>query len=164
MAEAVGELSRFLEKPTDQHWKAAKRVLRFLSRTQQLGLTFGSDGTSDRVLSGWADANWGGDLETRRSTTGYLFKVGPSIITWKSQRQATVALSTAEAEYMALCAATQEAVWLRNLLADFGFPQAGPTMIMDDNQACIGLVKNPVISTRSKHIDLKYHYVKERYE
>jgi hypothetical protein len=113
-------------------------------------------------MIGFSDSNWAGDLETRRSTTGYVFKIGGAAVSWQSRLQQTVALSTTEAEYMAACAAVQEAIYLRRLLADLGIEQAGPTVIMEDNQGCCAMSTNPIHHQRAKHIDIRYHFVREQ--
>jgi hypothetical protein len=100
-------------------------------------------------------------MDTRRSTTGYVYLLHGGAISWSSRRQATVAASTTEAEYMAAAAATKEAVWLRKLLKDLGI-NAGTVNIMADNQSAIKLTKNPIASARSKHIDVVYHFARER--
>jgi hypothetical protein len=112
-------------------------------------------------LTGFSDADWAGDLDSRRSTTGFLFKFGDFPVCWKSKRQPTVALSTAEAEYMSLASAGQTAIWFRQLLADLGFRQDKATVIFEDNQGCIAMAKNPVSHERTKHIDIKYHFIRE---
>lgn len=117
-------------------------------------------GDDPNVLYGWSDADWAGDATTRRSTTGYVFLVNRAAVSWNSKLQPTVALSTTEAEYMALCAAIQEAMFLRQLLKDMGFPQPR-TVLYEDNQGCVALSKNAMTSSRSKHIDIKFHYVRE---
>ncbi|OWY94959.1 RxLR effector protein [Phytophthora megakarya] len=114
-------------------------------------------GASKGELIGYADANWAGDLDTRRSTTGYVFFLHGSAISWKSKRQPTVATSSTEAEYMSLYSATQETVWLRLLLKDLGYNDQDATLIYQDNQGCIALAKNPVYHARTKHIDIKFH-------
>eukprot|EP00873_Tetraselmis_striata_P006316 jgi/Tetstr1/426580/TSEL_016858.t1 len=101
IAEAVSKLCRVMAKPEERHWQAAKRVLRYLKGTKTLGLTF-SNGKADGLLHGYCDADWAGDVVSRRSTTGSVFMLCGTAVSWKSQLQATVALSTAEAEYMAL--------------------------------------------------------------
>ena len=158
IAVAVGEVSKFLENPGPQHWKAVKRILRYLKHTLEMSLK--CNPTSMKLI-GFSDADWAGDLDSRRSTTGYLFKFGDFPVCWKSKRQPTVALSTAEAEYMSLASAAQTAIWFRQLLADLGFPQEEATVIYEDNQGCIAMAKNPVSHERTKHIDIKYHFVRE---
>ena len=160
----VNQLSRFLDKPDESHWKAAKRVLRYLKGTTDLRLTFLKNSSCDIV--GDSDADWSGDLNDRKSTTGYYFKFegNGGAISWGVKKQATVALSTAEAEYQAMAAAAQEAIYLRALLKDFGFPMEKATDIGEDNQSCIKMCHNPVMHKRSKHIDTKLHFIRERVE
>ncbi|POM77343.1 RxLR effector candidate protein [Phytophthora palmivora] len=141
---------------------AYARVLKYLKTTQDVGLVF--NGGIKGELVGYADANWAGDLDTRRSTTGYVFFLNGSAISWKSKRQPTVATSSTEAEYMALYNAIQEAVWLRQLLKDLGYENKGATTIYQDNQGCIALAKNPAYHTRTKHIDIKFHFLREKVE
>ena len=112
-------------------------------------------------LRGFADADWAGDVMTRKSTSGYVFQIGTSTISWKSKLQSIVALSLTEAEYVSLSSATQEALWLRVLLDGTGFKQDNATTIFEDNQGAIALAKNPTHHSRTKHIDIKYHYVRE---
>ena len=117
-------------------------------------------------LVGNADADWSGDLDDRKSTTGYYFKFqgNGAAISWEVKKQATVALSSTEAEYQAMAAAVQEAIYLRALMKDFGYPMKEPTYIGEDNQSCIKMCHNPVMHKRSKHIDTKLHFMRERVE
>ena len=160
----VNQLSRFLDKPNESHWKAAKHVLRYLKGTIDLRLTFLKNSNSDII--GDSDADWSGDLNDRKSTTGYYFKFegNGGAISWEVKKQATVALSSAEAEYQAMAAAVQEAIYLRALLEDFGLPMKKPIDIGEDNQSCIKMCHNPVMHKRSKHIDTKLHFIRERVE
>jgi hypothetical protein len=161
IAYAVGALSQFASNPGKAHWQAVKRVMRYLQGTKELCLTYSS---SIDVL-GYTDADWGGDQDNRRSTSGYLFKIGDGAISWSSKKQRTVALSSTEAEYMAATQATKEAVWLCLLLDEIGYTQNKiPTTIMADNQSCIALAKNPTFHARTKHIDIQHHYIRERLE
>ena len=163
IANAVSKLARVMSKPEQLHWELAKRVLRYLKGTEQLGLRFSGGGVDEpNMLFGYSDADWAGDAATRRSTTGYVFIINSAAVSWNSKLQPTVALSTAEAEYMAVCAAMQEGVFLRKLLLDLGFKQVIGTPLYEDNQGCIALSKNPITSSRSKHIDIKYHFVREK--
>lgn len=117
-----------------------------------------------KPLQGYSDADWGGDLKTRRSTSGYLFNIGSGVISWSSKRQPTVALSSCEAEYMAQTQATKEAIWLRRLLSELLGIGDEPlaTVIFGDNQGAIALTKNPQHHARTKHIDLQHHFVREK--
>ena len=161
IAVAVGEVAKYSNNPGKQHWMAVKRILRYLKETVNLGINCDPDSTE---LVGYSDADWAGDLDTRRSTTGYLFKFGNVPICWKSKRQPTVALSTAEAEYMALSMAVQTVIWIRKLLKDFYIASENPTIIYEDNQGCIAMAKNPVNHERTKHIDIRYNFVREKVE
>ena len=109
---------------------------------------------------GYSDSNWAGDSTDYKSTTGYLFQIGGTVVTWKSKKQTCVALSTAEAEYMALSSASQEAFWMRKLNSDLGNEQSQPTVILEDNQSAIAMAKNPQYHGRSKHINIKFHFVR----
>ena len=112
-------------------------------------------------MLGYTDADYAGDLDTRRSTTGYVFIMNGGAISWQSKRQPTVAVSTTEAEYMAAAHAVKEALWLRKLLEEFRL-DPGTITIKADNQSAIKIIKNPVTSARSKHIDMIYHFARER--
>ena len=116
------------------------------------------------VFKGFCDADWMGDANDWRSTTGYVFLVGIGVISWKCKKQPTIALSTMEVKYMAISHCTKEAVWLRQLLADVRYMQEGPTSIMCDNQGCITLAKNPTHHSRTKHIDVHHHFIKKELE
>lgn len=117
--------------------------------------------TEDNVLVGYSDADLAGDLDDRHSTSGNLFLFAGGAISWLSKKQPTVSLSTAEAEYVSLCSATQEAVWIRRLLHDINCNQGAPKVIKEDNQGTIAIARNPVSHSRTKHIEIKYHYVRE---
>ena len=158
----VNVLSRFMDKPTNTHWLAGKRVLRYLQATKSLKLVYSRDGEFN--LHGKSDADWSGDHDDRRSTTGYFFKLGLSggAVSWQTKKQQTVALSSCEAEYQGLAGAVQEAIFLRSLLCEMGYEQTQPTIIGEDNQSCIKLATNPVMHKRSKHIDTKFHIIREK--
>ncbi len=158
IAQAVGVLSKFMSNPMSAHWQAAKGVLRYLTGTLDYGITFAG---GDTTVIGYCDADFAGDLDTRRSTTGYVFIMNGGAISWQSKRQPTVAASTTEAEYMAAAQATKEALWLRKLLADLKL-DTGTMIIKADNQSAIKILKNPILSARSKHIDVIYHFARER--
>ena len=160
IAQAVGVLSKFSADPRPTHWKAVKRVMRYLQGSKEAALTYKP--TNDTSMVGFSDADWAGNLDDRRSTTGYVFRIGSGAVCWASKRQATVALSSTEAEYVALTQATKEAVWLRKLLASMGYEQDVATTIHVDNQGAIALAKNSVYHARTKHIDIQYHFVREK--
>ena len=159
IAAAVGMLSRYMDKPEEQHWTAAKRVLRYLKGTYDRGISFGSK--DDLKLKGYVDSDWAGDRASRRSRTGYIFYLCGGPVSWKSQLQHSIALSTVEAEYMAMAAAAQEALALRSLLNELGSPQSDPTPLLEDNQGTISLAENDMTHSRSKHIDIRYHFIRD---
>ena len=159
IAQAVGVVTKFCANPTQSHLTAAKRILRYLKGTGYLGLSYKK--CADGNLIGYSDADWAGDVDDRHSTTGNVFLFAKGAVSWLSKKQATVALSTTEAEYVALSTATQEAIWLRRLLTDVGGPLEEPIVINEDNQGAIAMAKNPVGHARTKHIDIRYHFVRE---
>jgi transposase InsO family protein len=158
IAYSVGALTRFMSNPTLVHWQAAKGIVRYLAGTADKGITFRG---SKQELDGYCDADYAGDLDTRRSTTGYVFTLNGGVISWSSKRQPTVAVSTTEAEYMAAAAAVKEGLWLRKLLTSLGL-KGDVIHINCDNQSAIKLLKNPIFSARSKHIDIMHHFARER--
>ncbi len=143
-----------------------KRVLRYLRGTTDHGIlldpTSRSPAGSPLQLIGYCDAIYGSDLDTRRSVTGYTFLLSGCCVTWFASRQASVSLSTTEAEYVALSDGCKESVWLRRLLSEIGHPQQQPTRLMEDNQACISIAENPRDHSCTKHIDIKFHHIRER--
>ena len=161
IAAAVGVLSQYMSRPSKDHWIGVKRVLRYLKGTLKYGLKF-TVHEEEPELFGYSDADWAGDVDTRRSTSGYVFQIGSSTVSWSSRKQATVAKSSTEAEYVALSSATQEAVWLRRLMEDLGRQMDAPTTIYEDNQGAIELAKNAKYHNRTKHIDICHHFVRER--
>jgi hypothetical protein len=144
IANAVREVGRFVSNPRWPHWLAVQRIFRYLQGTKDLGLHYRRH-EEQLQLVGYADSDWANNVDSRRSITGYLFGLSPGdgAVTWKSKTQTSVALSTCEAEYMALCEAGREAVHLRYLLKDLGVSTANPTTIYEDNTGCIDLANNP---------------------
>ena len=159
IAQAVGVVSKFSSNPNEAHLTAVKRIMRYLKGTINIALYYKK--TEDKALIGYSDADWAGDQDDRHSTTGNLFLMSGGTISWLSKKQPGVTLSTAEAEYVALSTATQEAVWLRRMLAELQVKPGDPTVIMEDNTGAIAIAKNPVSHSRTKHIDIRYHYVRE---
>ncbi|KAG2758708.1 Retrovirus-related Pol polyprotein from transposon TNT 1-94 [Phytophthora cactorum] len=163
LAAAVGVLSQFAADPCPTHWQALKRVFRYIQGTKTHGIEF--QGSCEDGLQGYSDADWAGDIESRRSTSGYAFMMNGGCISWRSKKQRTVALSSTEAEYMALSEATQEAVWLKVFLCELGeMANDEAVKIYEDNQGSIALAKNPEFHKRTKHIDIRYHFVREKVE
>ena len=167
IAYAVKELSRFLINPGPKMWAAAKNVLRYLKGTQTHGIRFGGRAsyntlaTSPSHLVGYSDSDWAGQVDDRKSTSGLIFYLNNGAISYACKSQKCVALSTAESEYVALGEAAREAIYLRMLLKDLGQEQIEPTVIFEDNVAAEKLCKNNVHHSRTKHIDIKHHFIRE---
>jgi hypothetical protein len=156
---AVTKLSQFNSNPTPEHLKAAKHVLRYLASSRNFKLRFGS--IDDNEIIGYSDSDYAGDASDRRSTTGYTFFFAGGAIGWASKKQTTVALSSTEAEYMAVSEASRHATWLRTFIRELGFAPDAPTTIYVDNAGSVALAQNPVYHKRTKHIDIRHHYIRE---
>lgn len=161
LAFSVGVLSRFMHSPRESHGNALKQCLRYLRGSAEYGLVFERSPCKIPRLMGYSDSNYNTDPDDGRSTTGHIFYLGRSPITWCSQKQDTVALSSCEAEFMAGTEAARQAIWLRDVLSEVtGLPREKVT-IKIDNQSAIALTKNPVFHGRSKHIHSRYHFIRE---
>jgi hypothetical protein len=158
LAYAVGVLARFGNKPTYASCQLAIYVLWYLRGTADQGIQFSGSVFDLHVFS---DADWGGDIMTRRSTTGYVVFAGGGPIAWQSKLQTTVATSSMESEYMALYAGMQELVWLRGVMKELRMPITEPTPFCIDSQSAQDLALNPVFHKRSKHIAIKYHWIRQ---
>lgn len=166
LAFATGALARFMSAPTGQHAQAAKQVLRYLVDTHSQGITYSQQSGGGSGLVGYGDADYGGCVDTRRSTTGFVFVRSGGAVAWCSKRQGVVALSTAEAEYVAAAAVVREAMWLRQLEWDLkrGEEAAAQVQLFTDNQAALALLHGAMGSRRVKHIDIVYHFSREHVE
>jgi hypothetical protein len=160
IAYAVQQLSQFLDNYPFIHWHAAVRVIRYLKGTKNLKLHLG--GNKDVNILGYTDSDWANCLDTRRSIGGYTFSLGSGTISWAAKKQKTVAASSCEAEYIAAFEASKEAIWLRALLTGINISPTNPTRIMCDNNASINLSEDPMLHTRVKHININYHFLRER--
>lgn len=158
---AVGQISQFCENPGADHWSAVRRILAYLKGTMDYGIRYGS---TKNELIGYCDSDYAGDPSSRRSTSGFIFLLHGGPVAWSSRRQSCVALSTTEAEFVASSEATREGVWLGRLMGDITPGWKGPIRIMCDNKSAVDLIKNPVYHQRSKHIDVRYYFVRERQE
>ena len=158
----VSRLSQYLAKPTEEQWVTVKHVLRYLKGTADKGLTFRKNNTENLGIHAYSDADWAADANDRRSTTGYCVNLNENsaLVSWKSRKQPTVALSTCEAEYMALASTVQECLYLEQLLSSMDSYKYTETVIHEDNQGTIALARNPVNRKRCKHIDIKYHFIR----
>jgi hypothetical protein len=161
IAYAVNIAARKMQSPTTQDWMNVKRILRYLKGTKTLKLSYTS--TNPTSLIGYSDASFADDKITRRSTGGYLFKMSNGAISWRSKKQEIVTLSTAEAELVSLCDASKEALWFRNLVLEVEERNL-PIIVYEDNQSTILLAEEDPYRDRSKHIDLRYKFLKERIE
>ncbi|WVZ92767.1 hypothetical protein U9M48_038809 [Paspalum notatum var. saurae] len=159
---SVGYLSRYMEDPRQEHMAAMKHLLRYVAGTTDHGLWYSGIGGGQARLQGCSDSIWPGMLTTARVQRGVIFFLGPCPVSWLSQKQRVVALSSCEAEFIAGAAAACQATWLARLLEDVtGVKSEPPQLRMDNNMAAIALCKNPVLHDRSKHIDTKFHFIRE---
>jgi hypothetical protein len=157
---AVGMVSRYLEAPGAPHWAAVKQILRYISGTVRYGCCY-KRGAGAPTLVGFSDSDFAGNKDDRKSTTGTVFFLGSSAVTWASQKQKLVTLSSCEAEYVAATSGACQGVWLCRLLGDLIGDAPTTVKLRIDNMSSIALCKNPVYHDRSKHIDVKYHFIRE---
>lgn len=155
----VSLVSRFMQEPSSLHYSAAKRILRYLKGTKNHCLKYTKE--ENNRLTGYTDSDWAGSIDDRKSTSGYVFFLGTKPISWSSRKQKTVALSSAEAEYVSASDAACEAIWLRRILNDVEQVEKGPTTILCDNMSAIAMTKNPVFHSRTKHIELRHHFIRD---
>ncbi|KAI3637652.1 hypothetical protein MIR68_004301 [Amoeboaphelidium protococcarum] len=158
ISAAVGKVCKFSSNPGQKHWTAVKRICKYLKGTSKLGIQLG--GEHGTVIQGWSDADWAGDTDGRKSTGGYLFKLANSPVSWQSKLQNIVALSSCESEYIALSNSAQEAIWLRRLLQEIGWTQDAATLIHEDNQGAIAVINGNKTHSRTKHIDVRHHFIR----
>ena len=162
IAYAVSQLSRVMAKPTQHHWAAAKRVLRYLAGSKKKGITYSQEEQPElrNQLQGHVDTSFA-TAEDSRSAGGCTFSLNGATVCFHAFVIGRIALSTAEAEYYGLAVACQDCIFLRELLNSMGLPQDGPTLINEDNQACITLANNPITQKRTRHIQVKFHFVRQ---
>ena len=156
---AASLLARFMHCPTKKHYGTAKRVLRYIQGTIDFGIEYQKG--KEAILIGYCDSDWGGSQDDMRSTSGYAFSFGSGVFSWASVKQHSVALSTAEAEYVSASEATTQAIWLRFVLEDFGELQTDATPLMVDNTSAIAMTRNPVFHQKTKHINRRYHFIRD---
>jgi histone deacetylase 1/2 len=157
---AVNRVCQFMHAPTDSHWAAVKRILRYLKGTTSYG--FHITRGSSFALHGFTDADWASSIDDRKSTGGYLVFFGQTPISWKSGKQRTVTRSSTEAEYKALADGTAEVIWLQYLLTDLQVPLVCAPTIWCDNLGATYLSANPIFHARTKHVEVDYHFVRDR--
>ncbi|XP_040363429.1 secreted RxLR effector protein 161-like [Rosa chinensis] len=148
---SVGVCARFQANPKESHMEAVKRIIRYISGTIGCGIFYTFD--TNVEIAGYSDADWGGNLKDRKSTSGGCFFIGNNLVAWHSKKQNCISLSTAEAEYVAAGSCCTQMLWMKQMLHDYGIPQ-GKLSIFCDNTSAINITKNPVQHSRTKHIDL----------
>jgi hypothetical protein len=161
LAYVVGYVSRYMEEPREEHLTAVKRILRYIAGTMNWGVTYTPGEGGEPCLMGFSGSDMAGDQDDRKSTSGMVYFLSNNLVTWQSSKQKIVALSTCEAEYVAASAAACQAVWLAQLMGELLGKKVSAPLMLVDNKEAISLVKNPVLHDRSKHIETRYHYIRE---
>nr|GEX02269.1 ribonuclease H-like domain, reverse transcriptase, RNA-dependent DNA polymerase [Tanacetum cinerariifolium] len=159
LSYSAGLLRRFMQEPREQHIKAIRQVLRYVKGKKDYGITYKHNG--ENKIHGYNDSSYGVNTQEGKETTGIIFYYGESPISWSTQKQATVALSSCESEFIATTAAATQALWLKRQLSKLRNSEEDKVTIRVDNKSAIALMKNPVFHGRSKHIDTKYHFIRE---
>jgi len=152
--------SQFMQVPRKPHLDGVRHTLRYMSATTDYGLFY--EASTELQVHGYVDADWAGSISDRRSTSGFMFSFGSAAVTWSSKKQPTVALSSTEAEYRGAAMAACEVAWLRKLLGDLGLHVDRQVVIYCDNLSSIQLARNPVFHARTKHIEVHYHFIREK--
>lgn len=159
---AVNKASRYVENPSQIHVNAVKKILKYVKATIGYGILYKNNININ--LFGYSDADYANDIDTRCSTSGYIFLINCGIISWASEKQRTVAQAITESEYIAGSQAVKELVWLSRLLDELLPKKIDVPIFNMDNQSAIKLVKNPEYHKRTKHIDIRYHFIRQKYE
>ncbi|CAI7748244.1 unnamed protein product [Closterium sp. NIES-53] len=168
----VGQLTRVVQRPTEEQLEVAKRLVRYLGSTASAGVQFSAGGQLKQIgvdgvtpgtlkLSCFTDATWASEDEDQSSVGGFVCMVGGGPVSWRSKKQSEIAQSSGEAEYMAMYHAIKEIVLLRKLLKDMGAEQEGPTPLFSDSEAAIGMANNPILNGLNKHMKIKWHWVRQ---
>lgn len=161
IAFSANLLARYLSNFTSIHWDMAKRVLKYLKGTENLGIVYRASDTIDKPMA-YCDSDYGGDLGDRKSVSGFVVMMNGGPINWKSKKQSVVALSTAEAEYMALSITAKHALWVRNFNKEINRDFGDHSIIIKvDNKAAIAMAYNPVLQAKTKHIDIPVHHIRD---
>jgi hypothetical protein len=155
-----GVVSQFMQTPQKPHLDVVRRILRYIKHTLQCGIFYEAE--SQLQVHGYTDVDWAGNVSDRRSTSGFMFSFGNGVVSWSSKKQPTVALSSTEAEYRGGVIVACEVVWLQKLLSDLGQLVDAPIVISCDNISSILLANNPVYHARTKHIEVHYHFIREK--
>jgi hypothetical protein len=161
MAYSVCLTARYMERPTEMHVAAVKRILRYLKGTLDHGILYKPKAGGELILEGWSDSDYAGDYDDRKSTSGYVFTMNGVAVSWCSKKQPIVTLSTTEAEFVSAASCACQCIWLRNVLKHLHVKQAGCTFINCDNSSSIKLSRNPILHGRCKHIDVRYYFLRD---
>lgn len=156
----VSLMSMFMANPKESHWAAIKRLLRYLKGTMEHGIFYKNEGRKTSLIS-YFDSNYAGDLDDRKNTSGLVFMIGSGVVSWVSKKQPVVSLSTTKAEYIATAFCACQCIWLRRILEQLGAEEKEETVILCDNSSTIQLSKNPVFHGRSKHIAVRFHFLRD---
>ena len=156
----MGVLSRSLENPSDEHISGGKRLLRYLKGTIEYGLLYSREINCSLYL--FSDSDYANDTCTRKSTSGMIAMLGKCTVSWRSQQQKCISISTTEAEYVAASEAVKDIIWLKRLWNEFTNVKCTCTLYLD-NQSAIKMIKNPEYHKRTKHIDIRFHFIREHY-
>ena len=162
IAYSVAYLARFNSNPGPMHWKALKHLLRYVKGTLEHKLTYSGTTQDNNLFTTYTDSSHGDCVDTGRSTAGYVTMMAGGAIGWYSKLQTIVALSTTEAEYMAAVEVGKEIAWMRNILGEFGYPVTKASTLKMDNQSAITVSKNPEHHGRMKHLDLRFHWLRNK--
>jgi hypothetical protein len=160
MTYSVCLAARYMERPTELHVAAVKRIMRYLKATVSFGIMYKSKAEANLTMQGWTDSDYAGDYDDRKSTSGYVFTMGSSAVSWSSKKQPIVTLSTTEAEFVSAASSACQCIWMRNILNHLHLTQSDSTIINCDNSSSIKLSKNPIMHGRCKHIDVRYHFLR----
>lgn len=155
----VSLISRFMACPKESYWRVGKKILRYLRGTTDVGIFYKKN--SNRGLKVYTDSDYAGDLNDRKSTSGFVFLLGSAAVSWSSKKQPIVSLSTTEAEYIATTSCACQYIWVRRVLKVLGHEEENRTLIQCDNISTIKLSKNAVSHGRSKHIDVRFHFLRD---
>ena len=162
LAFSVNKVCQFMQDPLELHWKAVKRILRYLSGTLDFGLELKAVPIEDLNLVGFSDADWASDPNDRRSTSGFCVYFGNNLISWSSKKQHTISRSSTEAEYRSLAALVAEITWIKSLLFELQVPILKTPIIWCDNLSTVMISANPVLHARTKHIEIDLYFVREK--
>ena len=161
LSYAIATLGCHAANPGPDHQRALKCIFRYLRATSSKQLVFGQGTLSGSTLFGYADADWASDVNDHKSTSGYMFKLAGTAVSWSSKKQTSIALSSIKVEYITRAHAAKEAIWLRQLLSELGLDMSFPTALHIDNQLAIAITRNPEFHDRTKHIDVHYYFLRQ---